>query len=118
MFAMNSTKIGKVGNFPMENRKIIEYLAAEHDRIAAKMDALPMTDECEEEFERLNKLTWAIRAIIAATPSKSQSELHAKTHIFEVEAARDPDFECHVAGSARDLARSIAADVMALKAAA
>jgi hypothetical protein len=102
-----------VGNFPN-----IESLAAEHTLIAAKADGLPPTSDGDEEARRLFRLLWSIRALIEDTPAMSLSELHAKTRIFEVEAARDPEFECHCAGSARGLARSIAADVARLQTAA
>jgi hypothetical protein len=110
----NNTEVSEtIGNFPN-----IESLAAEHDRIAAKIAELRETPEGDEEGKRLNARSWAIRALISATPSKSQAELYAKTRIFQVEVARDSDFECHVAGSARDLSRSIAADVTAMQIAA
>lgn len=102
-----------VGNFPN-----IESLALIHDRISREIDELPLTRAAEEQRSRLNDQQWAIRALISATPSKSQSELHAKTRVFQVEAARDADFECDVPGSARDLSRSIAVDVMAMTIAA
>jgi uncharacterized protein involved in exopolysaccharide biosynthesis len=102
-----------VGEFPN-----IESLASEHDRISREIDELPLTCAAEEQRRRLNDSLWAIRALIAATPSKTQAELQAKTRIFQVEAARDGEFECHVPGSARDLSRSVAADVMAMQIAA
>jgi hypothetical protein len=117
MSDVNSTNSRKspneIGGFP----NIINF-AAEHDRLCGEIAGLPQSEAGDEEHARRYARQWEIRALIAATPSKSQSDLHAKTRIFQVEAARDSEFECDCSGSARDLAKSIAADVMAMQVAA
>lgn len=109
--SMHTTVVSEsVGVFPN-----IEALAAEHDRLTGEIARLPQTAAGDEDAKHLNDRQWEIRALIAATLSYSQSELNAKARIFQAEAARDADFECDCPGSARALARSIAADVMSLK---
>jgi hypothetical protein len=99
-----------IGNFPN-----IKSLAVVHNDIATKISELHNTDEGDKEAKRLNNLLWSARSLIANSRAMSLSELQAKTRIFVKEAERDADFECDCSGSARDLALSIAIDVLALQ---
>jgi hypothetical protein len=55
----------------------------------------------------------ALREAINAAPPSSHSELHAKERALEIEAARDKDFTNHGPGSVCELAKSLAAAVLA-----
>lgn len=71
--------------------------------------------EVDDETDRaLLERCWALRGLIQSMPARTHSELRAKARALEMEAERDSCFECHVPGSARELARSLAADVIAL----
>jgi hypothetical protein len=97
-----------LGNFPT-----IKSLAAEHDRAFNKFNEL--YDRGDDECYRFNGRMWSIRALIASTSATSLSELQAKMRILQVAVELDPKFECDAAGSARDLAKSIAADMLLLE---
>ncbi|RTL88107.1 MAG: hypothetical protein EKK29_05905 [Hyphomicrobiales bacterium] len=101
-----------------ENFPTIEALATEHDRVTREIEKLPNTDAGDEERERLNNRLWSLRALMGATASKSKGELLALARILRDEYTRDANFECHVPGSARDLARALAEGVMAMQVAA
>ena len=61
---------------------------------------------------RLYERHWALRALINATPARTFSEMMAKARALQIESARDEDFECHVPGSARELAKSLVEDIL------
>lgn len=103
MMSQHITEIGNFGDFPS-----LESLARVHDRVAARIDELPLTRAVEEQRRRLNDRLWSIRAVIATTPPKTQADIQALVRIFREEAARDSEFECDCPGAARDLARGLA----------
>jgi len=106
---MSELNIIKIGKFP-----IVPSLVSELAAIDLKMNALRGISGKTDEFECLHDRHWALREEICATPARSLSELYAKARALQIEAERDPEFECDALGSARDLARSITADVLAL----
>jgi len=108
MSQLNSTESEVAGNSPS-----IAAMAAELRAIDA---AFSKAYECDSDeiSDHLNDCRWELRARIAEMQSKSWADIAIKSSIFEAEATRDGEFECHAPGSARDLARSIAADVLAL----
>ncbi len=63
---------------------------------------------------RLYERNWALRALINTTPARTISELRAKARALQIEYGRDEDFECHVPGSARELAKSLVEDILML----
>jgi hypothetical protein len=97
-----STEIGNFRDFPN-----IKSLALIHDRIAREIEELPQTRAGDERASLLNGRLWRLRGLIASTPPKTQADVQALIRICRAEAARDPDFECHVPGSAQDLTRAL-----------
>ena len=89
----------------------IEMLTDELERVTEIVGGEDIDDEADRALWARH---WALRGLIQAMPARTHSELRAKARVLEIEAERDEHFECHVAGSARELARSLAADVIAL----
>ena len=89
-------------------------LVALAQRIAADTVAFNAWD-CNDEAKRsaVSEEIWSARALLARTPARTVVELRAKAAVLAVEAERD-DYECDAPGSARDLARSLTRDVLAL----
>lgn len=65
-------------------------------------------------FEALYERHWALRGAINVTPARSLAELHAKARALQVEIFRDEEFTNHGSGSARELAKSLVADLLAI----
>lgn len=108
----NTIKVGSDGNFPTLESLVAALDAV--DREYAHLDRERVYDDAVRE--PLNKRGFALRAMVAATPARTLVELRLKARVVQAEAARDKDFECHVDGSARDLSRSLAADLLAMNA--
>jgi hypothetical protein len=109
MFDQNSMKIENDGNFP--TLKSLVAALDEADREYLRLDREGVYDDAARE--PLNKREWALRSMVSATPARTLADLRLKAGVFQKEAERDKDFECDVDGSARDLARSLAADLLA-----
>ncbi len=99
----------KIGKFPT-----LETLLDELERVDAELRRLAADAE-DSVYIATYERHWALRGLINATPSRSLSDIRAKAAVLRMEAARDADFECDVSGSARELAKSLAADVVALE---
>lgn len=89
----------------------IEMLTDELERVAEIAGGEDIDDEADRALWARH---WTLRGMIQAMPARTHLELRAKARALEIEAERDESFDCHVAGSARELARSLAADVLAL----
>ena len=99
---MDTTTIAEIGKSPT-----LEALASE-------LFAVDGTHAADDG--RLYERNWALRALINATPARTISELRAKARALQIESARDEDFECHVPGSARELAKSLVEDILMMDA--
>lgn len=99
-----------IGTFPTLESLVAALDAIERER--ARLDREGVYDDAVRES--LNRRDWALRDMVAATPARTLADLRLKAGVVQREAERDKDFECHVDGSARDLARSLAADVLAI----
>ena len=99
----------------------ISASAASIDIVALAQRISADTTDAQQAWERrddatLDALTeeiWSARATLARTPARTIAELRAKAAVLAVEAERD-DYECDAPGCARDLARSLTRDVLAL----
>ncbi len=106
MSGHDNTKIGK---FPT-----LEMLVAELERIDAEHHRLHADDVDDATIEPVYERHWALRALINATPARCPSGLRAKDRAAQIATALDPDFACHVPGSARELTKSLADDALAI----
>jgi hypothetical protein len=97
---MNASIIHEIGFSPT-----IEALTSELTAVDRLHTDGP---DCERLYER----HWALRALINASPARTISEMRAKARALQIECARDEDFECHVPGSARELAKSLVEDIL------
>ena len=74
-----------------------------------------LTDESgDDELSEIRDHPWAVAGQIDTTPARSLGELSYKNRAMQFMAERDREFDCHVPGSARGLAHSIADDVTRL----
>lgn len=106
----NSTKIG---NFPT-----LEMLIDELERVDAEHAHLHASEVDDATIAPVDERHWALRALINTAPARSLSELRTKARAIQIAMALDSDFACHVPGSARELAKSLVADVLTMNFAA
>lgn len=100
-------KDNNIGNSP------IKSLFAELLRLDIELDSLP-DPAGDEELSEIRDHQWAVAAQIDTTLARNLGELSYKNRAMQLMAERDKEFDCHVPGSARSLALSIAADVIRL----
>ena len=103
----DSTENRNIGNSPI--KAMFSELAQLDDALRDPSISID-SDGYEDAIER----HWTLREQIGATPARSLAELSLKAHALQVEAERDTSFENDGAGSARQLARSLANDVLRL----
>ena len=96
-----------------EIRKIpnLEILIA--DLEIADLEHSRLYDEGnDEQYQQAYEHHWSVREAINATPARTLSELRAKARAAVIALDLDEDFECHVPGSARELAKSLVEDIL------
>ena len=102
---MNASTIHEIGKNPTIEALTSELIAVDGTQVA-------------DDDGRLYERNWALRALINATPARTISEMMAKARALQIKSARDEDFECHVPGSARELAKSLVEDILMMGAGA
>jgi hypothetical protein len=116
MFGHNNTEITKNGNSPIlgVNFPTIEALVRELAHVDAEHARLHANTVDDAAIEPVYDRHWALRGLINATPARSLRELRAKERAQQIAAELDEDFACHGPGSARELAKALVADAIAL----
>ena len=105
---MNAS-IHEIGNSPT-----IEMFVGVLEATDRELTSLWAIDGNDEEYQQAYKRHWAVREAINAAPARTFSELKAKARALQIEYGRDEDFECHVPGAARELAKSLVEDILML----
>jgi hypothetical protein len=87
-------KENNIGNYPIKTM-FIELLKRD-----LEIDNLP--DEIgDAELAEASNRQWFVSAQIDAMPARNHGDLTYKCRALQLRAERDPDFDCHVPGSAR-----------------
>lgn len=99
--------------FPAKAGATIERLFA--DLEAFEKEYTCLSDEAGDDvIERLNDIQWTIRGQINAMPARTTLDFRLKVLVFKKEAERDTEFGCNGLGSARELAKSLIDDALAM----
>jgi hypothetical protein len=107
MLGHNNTEAGKVVNFPISG--MLRTLEQLNERLSDRS-----IDLCDTELCAVMDRHWSIRESINSTAANNQSEIVAKARALQLESQRDPDFGNEGPGSACELAKSLAEDVIRL----